>query len=218
VERVLDAVVRIGCRHVGALALTTINPGGADADGSPVLNEGALATARAARMIGRMVGCSNADCESLFVAGLFSGAGATALVAEDPGYLEWRAGQLRAGVDDTKLLRREQMAYGIDHVLAASRQLDEWNMPTSIIEVVSSHHDPRNHTDRVLVAAMMVVDRTSAARCHVGSFAVEMEAIGLDQHVDSVREEALRYVQAVMSTSDAQAGAPRRPMPVPNLV
>lgn len=203
VASVLDAVVRIGGRQVGAIALASLNREIADRWEMPELAVDALAVARAARMIGRLYGFPRRESETLFVAGLFSSAGAAALSAEDPGYLSWRANQWVKGLSEDQMLRRERMAYEVDHVVAASRLLDEWNMPTSIIDAVASHHEPRNRFDLALWAGMTVPDSSSPARCHDTPFGAAMDEIGLAKHVDSVRVEALRYVEAVFGDGEA---------------
>ena len=203
VASVLDAVVRIGGRQVGAIALASLNRELADRWDIPELAADALAVGRAARMIGRLYGFPRRDSETLFVAGLFSSAGAAALTAQDAGYLSWRASQWVKGHSEDQMLRRERMAFELDHVVAASRLLDEWNMPTSIIDAVASHHEPRNRFDLALWAGMTIPDSASAARCHDTSFSAAMDEIGLSKHVDSVRVAALRYVEAVFGEGES---------------
>jgi len=164
----------------------------------PELGQDALAVARAARMVGRIMGYSRRDTESLFVAGLLSSAGAAALLSQDAGYLAWRVNQWIKGISEEQLLHREQMAYRVDHVVAAARLLDEWNMPTAIIDAVSSHHAPRSRFDLALWAGMTITGPSSPARCHDLPFSTAMEELGLSEHVDSVRVEALRYAEAVL--------------------
>lgn len=197
VGSVLDAVVRIGCRQAGALAMASLNRDLVADWGAPELWEDSLAAGRAAKMIGRILGFSHRESEFLFVAGLFSCSGAAFLLEEDAGYLQWRGRQWTRGITDEQLLHREQMAYGIDHVTASARLLDEWNMPTGIIEAVASHHTPRNRFDQALWAGMTVLSAGSTARCHDVPFSGAMATLGLEQHVATVHVEALRYVDAV---------------------
>ena len=198
VSTVLDAVVRIGSRHVGAVALASLNREVADRYEVPALAEDALAAGRAARHIGRLMDFSQNERETLFVAGLFSSAGAAALNGEDAGYLVWRANQWAKGLSEDQILRRELMAYGRDHALAAVNLLDEWNMPTQVIEAVSAHHAPRSRFDLALWAGMTVVSAVSPARCHDVPFSASMLELGLEGHVNAVSTEAVRYADAVL--------------------
>ena len=211
VGSVFDAVVRIGCRQVGALAMASLNRDLVDDWGAPELWEDALAAGRAAKMIGRIIGFTHRESEFLFVAGLFSCSGAAFLLKEDAGYLQWRGRQWARGITDEQLLHREQMAYGVDHVAAAAKLLDEWNMPTGIIDAVASHHSPTTRFDRALWAGMTVLSASSAARCHDAPFSAAMATLGLDRHVSTVHTEALRYVDAVRP-EPIQAGSLSRPV------
>lgn len=202
VSNVLDAVVRIGARQVGAVALASLNRELAEHWNTPELSQDALAVARAARMVGRVMGFPRRDSETLFVSGLFSSAGAAALIGQDPGYLAWRANQWVKGISEDQLLHRERMAYEMDHVMAAARQLDEWNMPMPVIEAVSSHHAPRSRFDLALWAGMTIIGHMSPARCHDVSFSAAMEELGLAGHIESVRVEAMRYAEAVFGLGE----------------
>lgn len=211
VGSVLDAVVRIGCRQVGALAMASLNRDLVDDWGAPELWEESLAAGRAAKMIGRIMGFPHRESEFLFVAGLFSCSGAAFLLREDAGYLLWRGRQWTRGITDEQLLNREHMAYGIDHVTASARLLDEWNMPTGIIDAVASHHTPRTRFDQALWAGMTVLAAGSVARCHDTPFSGAMASLGLEHHVATVHAEALRYVEAVRP-DPAPAGPMSRPV------
>lgn len=202
VSRVLDAVVRVGSRQVGAIALASLSRELIERWDTAVLSEDALACARAARMIGRIMGFPRHASESLFVAGLFSSAGAAALIDDDPAYLSWRSKQWAKGVTEGQLLHRERMAYKIDHVMAAVRQLEDWNMPTTIIDTVSAHHAPRTRFDLALWAGMTVTGPKSPARCHDVPFSASMAEVGLGDHIESVKVEAVRFVEAVYGADD----------------
>jgi hypothetical protein len=90
------------------------------------------------------------------------------------------------------------MAYDRDHAVAAAKLLDEWNMPTPIIEAVAAHHASRSRFDLVLWAGMTVVSTRSPARCHDVPFAQSIRELGLEGHVESVRIEATRYADAIL--------------------
>lgn len=198
VSAVLDAVVRIGSRQVAAVALASFNLEVAGRYDVPELAGDALAAARAARQIGRLLGFGQRDRESLFVAGIFSSTGASVLEGEDAGYLAWRANQWAKGLSEEQMLDRERMAYGRDHSRAATELLDEWNMPTPIIQAVSAHHAPRSRFDLALWAGMTVTSANSPARCHDVPFSASMHELGLEGHVEAVRVEATRYAGAVL--------------------
>lgn len=215
VSTVLDAVIRIGSRQVGAISLASLNRDLADRYDVPQLAEDALAAGRAARHIARLMGFGRRECETLFVAGVFSNAGAVALRDEDAGYLEWRSAQWSKGLAEDQLLRREEMAYGRDHAVASARLLDDWNMPTTIIETVAAHHAPRTRLDLALWAGMTVGPANSPARCHDVPFSAAMRELGLDGHVESVRGEARRYADAVLGDDGGHGVANSSPRPVP---
>jgi HD-like signal output (HDOD) protein len=196
VGSVLDAVIRVGSRQVGAIAMASLNHELMSTLGVPELWDESLAAGRAAKMVGRLMGMPRRDSEHLFVAGLFSCAGAASLMMKDPGYLAWRARQWSRGVTDDQLMRREHMAYEIDHVQASVRQLDEWNFPGEIIAGVAAHHSPRTRFDIALWAGMTVLEPDSIARCHDEPFVAAMNEIGLGEHLRSVSVEALRFAEA----------------------
>ncbi len=190
VGTVLEAVIRVGSRSVGALAMASLNRELVDTWGAPELWEESLVVGRAAKLIGRLHGTSRSESEHLFVAGLFSCAGTAGLYMEDEGYLPWRRKQWARGISDTDLLRREKMAYGMDHVDKSTELLDEWNLPTEIIATIASHHKPVTETDTRLWAAMTSLFDDSKARCHNTSFKTAMAQIGLEEHVSFVETEA----------------------------
>jgi HD-like signal output (HDOD) protein len=198
VGTVLEAVIRIGCRSVGALAMASLNRELVDAWGAPEMWEESLIVGRAAKVIGRLEGLSRVESEHLFVAGLFSAAGAAALLARDDGFSGWRRQQWLKGLTDGQLLKREEMAFGENHVTAAANVLDEWNMPTEIVAVIATHHDPASPMERALWAAMTVVDDLSPVRCLDIPFAAAMGRIGLAAHVDFVGSEARLFADVAM--------------------
>jgi HD-like signal output (HDOD) protein len=212
VGSVLDAVVRVGSRQVAAIAMASLNRDLVDASGVPEVWEDSLAAGRAAKMIGRILGFSHREAETLFVAGLFSGSGAAFLLQNDPGYLSWRSRQLTKGFDDGQLLHRERMVYEVDHVAAATNLLVEWNLPTGIIAAVASHHAPRTLFDLALWAGMTVLSPASPARCHDAPFVVAMRELGLGDHVAAVESEAMRYVGAFRPSETLQLD-PLDPVP-----
>lgn len=203
VGTVPEAVIRIGCRSVGALAMASLNRELVDNWGAPELWEESLIVARAAKLVGRLVGQTRSENEHLFVAGLFSASGSAGLVREDDGYLRWRSAQWLRGVDELTLLKRERMAYGLDHVQAADRLLAEWNMPDSIRAPIASHHDPLTIGDRILRAAMTVVDADSTSRCVDLPLSELMGALGLESHVEYVSQEARLFAEVAMRAFDS---------------
>jgi HD-like signal output (HDOD) protein len=196
VGSILEAVIRVGSRQIGAIAMASLNQELISTWGVPELWDESLAVGRAAKLVGRLMGMAHRETEHLFVAGLFSCAGAASLMMKDAGYLAWRTRQWARGVSDDQLMRREHMAYEVDHVQASVRQLDEWNFPGEIIAGVAAHHAPRTRFDVALWAGMTVLEPDSIARCHDEPFVAAMNELGLGEHVRSVSIEALRFAEA----------------------
>ena len=205
VGTVLEAVIRVGCRSVGALAMASLNRELVDTWGAPELWEESLVIGRAAKLIGRLLGFSRADNEQLFVAGLFSCAGTAGLLASDDGFLDWRRSQWMKGVDDVQMLKREQMAYGEDHVQVGSKMLGEWNLPTGIVATFANHHRPRTVMEKALSAAMTAPFDDSAARCLDMPFKAAMKRLDLADHVGFVETEARLFADATAQVFAAMA-------------
>jgi HD-like signal output (HDOD) protein len=202
VGSVMDAVVRIGARQVGAIAMASLNKELVESWGTPELWEDTLTVARATKHIARLTGLDRSGGERAFVAGLFSASGAAALVARDPGYLAWRSRQWLRGVDENQLLRRERMVFEEDHVMASGRLLDEWNLPGEIAMAVAAHHDPRTALDLSLHAGLTVLAPRSVSRCSDRTFAPAMRRLGLSDHIGAVEVEAVRFAEAFRPDDD----------------
>jgi HD-like signal output (HDOD) protein len=198
VGTVLEAVIRVGARTVGALAMASLNRELVDTWGAPELWEESLVVGRAAKIVGRLMGLSRAENEQLFVAGLFSCAGTAALLARDDGFLAWRRRQWAKGVDDRLLIRRERMAYDESHVEASAKLLDGWNMPVEIVATIAAHHDPRTRIESALWAAMTALFDDSAARCLDVPFKAAMIELELGEHVGFVEAEARLFADATV--------------------
>jgi HD-like signal output (HDOD) protein len=198
VGTVLEAVIRVGSRTVGALAMASLNRDLVDTWGAPELWEESLVIGRAAKLIGRLLGFTMAENEHLFVAGLFSCAGTAALIDRDEGFLGWRRRQWAKGISDGQMLRREQMAFGESHVEAAAKTLNEWNLPAELTALIASHHDPKTDKDRALWAAMASPFDDSAARCLDVPLKRAMLQIGLEDHVAFVEAEARLFADATV--------------------
>jgi HD-like signal output (HDOD) protein len=198
VGTVLESVIRVGCRSVGALSMASLNRELVDTWGAPQLWEESLVIGRAAKMIARMQGATRTDTEHLFVSGLFSIAGSAALMMQDDGYLQWRRGQKSRQVHDLDLLRKERMVYGVDHVSAAGRLLDEWNLPVEIITAVSAHHEPTTPLQQILTVAMSALWDDSLTRCVSVPFREAMAGLGLQDHVSFVETEARLFADITL--------------------
>lgn len=207
VGTVLESVIRVGCRSVGALAMASLNRELVDTWGAPELWEESLVIGRAAKLIARMQGASRTDTEHLFVAGLFSIAGSAALMMQDEGYLQWRRNQKLRQVSDIDILRKERMAYGRNHVEAAGRLLDEWNLPSDIIAAVSAHHDPQTPIERTLTVAMSALWDDSLTRCVSVSFRSAMAGLGLESHVSFVETEARLFADITLEAFKGEMSA-----------
>lgn len=209
VGTIAEAVVRIGCRTVGGLAMASMNRDLAERWGAPELWDVSLIVARAAKGIASVAGDSPVEAEHLFVAGLFSSTGAVALTRGDAGYLTWRHAQRARGADEATLLRREGMAYGVDHLEAAERCLVEWNLPDDISRAVASHHDPADHAGEVVRTAMAVVP-DDGARCVDVRFGDALERLGLDRHESRILADAHLFAEVTRQAFEPTAVASRR--------
>lgn len=195
VGTVLEAVIRVGCRSVGALAMASLNRELVDAWGAPELWEESLVVGRAAKLIGRLLGFSRAENEQLFVAGLFSCAGTAGLLNADDGFLGWRRQQWLKGYHDQEMLHRERMAYETDHLETGSKMLTDWNLPAEIVAVVAAHHEPSTDLERALAAAMCALEDDSPSRCIDTPLRLAMNRLGLDGHVGFVESEARLFAE-----------------------
>ena len=198
VGTVLESVLRVGCRSVGALAMASLTRQLVDTCAAPRLWEESLVIARAAKLIARMQGATRTETEHLFVSGLVSIAGSAGLMMQDDGYLEWRRNQRAHRLHDLDLLRKERMVYGVDHVQAAARLLDELNLPGEVIEAVSSHHAPATPHQQILTVAMSALRDDSPARCVSLSFREAMAGLGLADHVSFVENEARLFADITL--------------------
>lgn len=196
VGTVMEAVIRVGCRSVGALAMASLNRELVDTWGAPELWEESLVVGRAAKLIGRLLGFSRAENEQLFVAGLFSAAGTAGLLAMDEGFLAWRRKQWMRGYQDQQMLRRERMAYETDHLEMGTKMLAEWNLPTDIVAAVAAHHEPVTEMERALAAAMCAVEDESPTRCLDTPLRIAMKRLDLDGHVGFVETESRLFAEA----------------------
>jgi len=195
VGTVLEAVIRVGCRGAGALAMASLNRDLVDAWGVSETWEDTLVVARAAKLVGRLNGLPRLECELLFVAGLFSAAGSAALGARDEGFAGWRRQQLLRGLTDRDLLSREEMAYGETHVTAAASLLEDWNMPAYVVSTIALHHAPVSPAERSLWAAMTALDDSSPVRCLRTTLTEALQTLGLGDHVRFVDAEARLFAE-----------------------
>ncbi len=200
VETILEAVVRVGCRTVGALAMASLNKDLVDTWGAPELWEQSLIVGRAAKMIANLRGADRNEAEILFVAGLFSGLGLASLTVQDDGYLGWRRQQWQRGLTDAQLLEKESLIYGERHDRLATRLLEELNLPPKISGPIAAHHDPKTLEDEIIRTAIAALPSDMAARCVDVPFARAMQMIGLGEHAQFVETEAMLFAE---NTSDA---------------
>ena len=200
VGTILEAVVRVGCRTVGALAMASLNKDLVDTWGAPELWEQSLIVGRAAKVIANLRGADRNEAEILFVAGLFSCSGLASLTVRDDGYLTWRRQQWQRGLTDDQLLEKEALIYGERHDRLAARLLEEWNLPPKISAPVAAHHNPNTVEDEIIRTAIAALPTDMAARCVDVPFKRAMQTIGLGEHTQFVESEAMLFAE---STSDA---------------
>jgi HD-like signal output (HDOD) protein len=197
VGTVLEAVIRVGSRAVASFAMAGASRDLVQAWGSDEMWSEALVVGRASKVIGRLLGFPQNESEHLFVAGLFSGAGAMGLTARDEGYVPWRRKMRRRRYGSGDLLAKERQIYGVDHVQMAAGLLEGWNLPTNIVAAVAAHHGPISNFDRALWAAMTVpVGDDANARCLESSFEDSMTILGLTDRISYVQVEANLFADA----------------------
>jgi HD-like signal output (HDOD) protein len=210
VGTVMEAVIRVGCRSVGALAMASLNRDLIDAWGAPELWEESLVVGRAAKLLGRLLGFPRSDNEHLFVAGLFSCAGAAGLTVRDGGFLAWRRKQAMQGYSDLQIVRRERMAYETDHLKVGNEMLQEWGLPVEIIGAVAAHHEPVTELENALATAMCTLDNDSPTRCLSTTLKAAMKRLGLESHVSFVETESQLFAEVtaqVFASSDDRKAA-----------
>lgn len=195
VGTVLEAVVRVGCRTVGALAMASLNRDLVGSWGASELWEESLVVGRAAKVIANLRGVEQTGAEQLFVAGLFSCSGLAGLTMQDDGYLSWRHQQWTRGLTDAQLLEKEQQIYGVRHDQLSSQLLEEWNLPPAVSAPVAAHHDPNTLHDEIIRTAIAALPGDAAARCIDVPFKRAMQTIGLGEHARFVASEATLFAE-----------------------
>jgi HD-like signal output (HDOD) protein len=209
VGTVLEAVIRVGSRAVASFAMAGVSRDLVDEWGSEEMWSEALVVGRASKVIGRLLGFPQNESEHLFVAGLFSGAGAMGLTAKDEGYVPWRRKMRRRRFGTVDLLARERQIYGVDHTQMAATLLEGWNLPTNIVAAVASHHSPVSNFDRAVWAAMTLPGGADAnARCLEQEFEESMGILGLTDRISYVQVEANLFADATFDAYQ-DAGAKR---------
>jgi len=101
-----------------------------------------LATALAAREIGRL--CGDRNLETLFVGGLLHDIGVLILLTHRSKQAVLAA--RLAKTNDISLSAAEHQVMGYDHAQAGGALLEAWNLPVGQRKVVAHHHDPQRAT------------------------------------------------------------------------
>jgi HD-like signal output (HDOD) protein len=201
VGTVLGAVVRVGSRTVGALALAAASRGLMGGWGTAENWEDALVVGRAARLTGRLAGVTRDESEELFVAGLFSGIGTMQLSQRDSGYLPWRRRLISQGHFSEEIVYREEMVYGADHAAMSGRILTQWGFPTNVAAAVAAHHRPsESKVEKALAAAMAITGRESEiGGCIDSDFEFSLSTLNLEEHATFIRTEATLFAEAAVA-------------------
>lgn len=201
VGTVLGAVVRVGSRTVGALALAAASRGLMAGFGTTQNWEDSLIVGRAARLTGRLAGVTRDESEELFVSGLFSGIGAMQLSQRDSGYLPWRRRLINQGQLAEEITYREEMVYGVDHAAMSGRLLTQWGFPTNVAATVAAHHRPgHGKVEKSLSVAMSITGRQSdIGGCMEADFDIALASLNLEEHATFIRTEATLFAEAAAS-------------------
>lgn len=208
VGTVLEAVVRVGCRTVGALAMASLNRDLVETWGAPELWEQSLIVGRAAKVIANLRGVDRNEAEQLFVAGLFSCSGLAGLTKQDDGYLTWRRQQWMRGLTDAQLLEKEELIYGVRHDQLSAQLLAEWNLPPAVAAPVVAHHDPNTLHDEIVRTAIAALPGDAEARCIDVPFKRAMQTIGLGEHHRFVENEAMLFAETAGAAFESEQPAP----------
>ena len=136
VGTVQSAIVVIGYRTVGALAVLTALSSGHDQPMPAQFWDHSVAAAVAASYIAPKLG---GDSQAAFTAGMLHDVGHALLCRVEPEvYAELQSG-IERGEEN---FASEVATFGMDHAQAASLVLRSWAVPEEIVTAVEGHHKP----------------------------------------------------------------------------
>jgi two-component system, cell cycle response regulator len=172
IVRVQDALLRIGAGAVTRLALgfsLLVNHRDGRCEGFSYEDywSRSLATATAARVLARdRVGI---DPEEMFTCGLLSQIGRLGLATVHPERYSRVLGSW-SDEDPETLSRMEREAFGFDHNDLSAALLDDWGIPTDLVQAVKHHENPGRMKNRAdgcggAVAGLLKLARSVAEFC-----------------------------------------------------
>lgn len=118
----------------------------------PVLWDHSLATAVAARHLGRML--RHPSTEEAFIAGLLHDVGKLVLTQKTPrAFIRVQTSITKNG----QWCHFEKEEFGFTHVDVGVAMLEQWNLPTEIVEAIALHHTtPEASPERAVTLAQIV--------------------------------------------------------------
>jgi putative nucleotidyltransferase with HDIG domain len=140
--------------------------------------------------------------ERLFIAGLLHDIGSLIVYHREPETI--RDLLLSAQGDETTLSRRERAAFGFDHADLGALLLDQWHLPSNLVDAVRHHHEPAGTGKMHLETAILHVADAISNHSEQGAFyaspsarllsdGTAWRALGIDpepEFVNSVMERA----------------------------
>ncbi len=96
------------------------------------------------------------DVDRYYLAGMLHDIGKLILYREAPGQIETVLAQFD-GNNDESMLAFEEKLMGFNHSQVGSILLNEWKLPSSIVNAVKGHHDPSKAKDNQQEAAVIHV-------------------------------------------------------------
>jgi len=160
VETVERAVTCIGLQEIQTMALGAMlgkvfkEPPQSDLLLLPEFWRHAVSVGLLARALAERIGARGRD--RFFVAGLLHDLGRLLLAIAEP---DLATMTLARAVDDaTALDVAERLLLGFDHAALGGRVCWKWQLPDSLTEAVSYHHDPSQSPDNTMTAAVHMAD------------------------------------------------------------
>ena len=144
VETIPHALNIIGSNQLSELALATSVVSQFEGDSNSVVDLGdfwkhSVGCGIAARMIAKHISLPNV--ERFYLAGMLHDLGKLVVFREVPGQIETVLAQFDPQ-SDTSLLELEEKMMGFNHAQIGGVLLNEWKLPSTLVDAVKNHHDP----------------------------------------------------------------------------
>lgn len=196
VASVLSAVILIGLRQVGYVALSlSVNAElarHAKHMDFKRFSQHASACGLLSRIIGRRFGLS--DLDKAFVIGMLHDIGQVVLGAADPE--KWAALEAEAATAQERL-ERERSLFGFDHGEAGALLAEKWGLPQEVCEAIRGHHaDVEEGGDLAVNDVVTIAD----AVCHHIGFP-GLACITFPEPLEAIVAEVLEGLDSEAITS-----------------